>query len=150
MIVWGGNTGASTNTGGIYFDPALLPPPSDFHTVTPCRVFDSRDPGLGGPHPLVGGSQNLVTVAGHCGLPTAALAVSLNVTVVVPTALGHLRLFPGGTALPFASTINYLAGQTRANNTVAPLGATGALVVFVGQSPGSFVHVIIDVNGYFQ
>ncbi len=74
----------------------------------------------------------------------------LNVEAFHHGLLGHLRLFPGGTALPFASTINYLAGQTRANSTIAPLGATGALAVFVGQSPGTFVHVIIDVNGYFQ
>ena len=149
MIVWGGNAGGYTNTGGIYFNPALLPPPTDLYTVTPCRVFDSRDPGLGGPTPFASGSQNAITVAGLCGIPTTALAVSLNVTVIAPTAQGHLRLFPGGAALPFASTINYVAGQTSANNTVTPLGAAGTLAVFVGQGSGT-VHVIIDVNGYFQ
>ena len=150
MIVWGGNSvSAPTNTGGVYDALALPPPPTDFYTVTPCRVFDSRDPGLGGPTPFAGGSQNAVTVAGHCGIPTEALAVSLNVTVTAPTAQGHLRLFPGGAALPLVSTINYVAGQTRANNAVTPLGAAGALAVYVGQSSGS-VHVIIDVNGYFE
>jgi hypothetical protein len=73
----------------------------------------------------------------------------LNVTVTAPTAQGHLRLFPSGAVLPLASTINYVAGQTRANNAVTPLGASGTLEVYVGQSGGS-VHVIIDVNGYFE
>jgi hypothetical protein len=47
------------------------------------------------------------------------------------------------------STVNYVAGQTRANNAITPLGAAGALAVYVGQSSGN-VHVIIDVNGYFE
>jgi hypothetical protein len=47
------------------------------------------------------------------------------------------------------STINYVAGQTRANNAVTRLGASGTLEVYVGQSGGS-VHVIVDVNGYFE
>ena len=140
--------------------PAIVPMPAApggpclqtqlcFYTVTPCRVFDSRDPGLGGPAPLIGGSQNAVPLAGHCGVPTTAAAVSLNVTVTGPTVQGHLRLFPSGAALPVVSTINYVAGQTRANNAVTRLGASGTLEVYVGQSGGS-VHVIVDVNGYFE
>jgi hypothetical protein len=121
---------------------------TSFYTVTPCRVFDSRDPGRGGPAPFAAGSQNAVTVAGHCGVPTTAQAVSLNVTVTAPTAQGHLRLFPGGAALPLVSTLNYVAGQTRANNAITPLSTSGELAVYVSQGGGS-VHVIIDVNGYF-
>jgi len=46
--------------------------------------------------------------------------------------------------------INYSAGQTRANNAIVTLGgATGSLVVFSGQAAGA-VHVIVDVNGYFE
>jgi large repetitive protein len=125
------------------------PPPLSFYTVTPCRVFDSRDLALGGPTPFAAGSQNTVTIAGHCGITAAAAAVSLNVTVTAPTTQGHLRLFPSGAALPSISTINYVAGQTRANNAITPLGTAGALGVYVNQSSGS-VHVIIDVNGYFE
>jgi hypothetical protein len=32
---------------------------------------------------------------------------------------------------------------------VAPLGEGGALAIFCGQSAGT-VHVIVDVNGYFE
>ena len=51
---------------------------------------------------------------------------------------------------PTVSSINYVAGQTRANNAVVPLNASGAMAAFVGQPAGTTVHLIVDVNGYFQ
>jgi hypothetical protein len=47
------------------------------------------------------------------------------------------------------SSINYAAGQTRANNAVVSLGGDGALIAYVGQPSGT-THVVIDVNGYFR
>jgi len=120
-----------------------------FYTVPPCRVFDTRDQGQGGPDPLAAGSRTLVGIAGKCGIPVTANAASLNVTVTGPTEAGHLRLFQGGEVLPVVSAINYAAGQTRANNTITPVSADGMFMVYVGQGSGS-VHVILDVNGYYQ
>jgi hypothetical protein len=51
--------------------------------------------------------------------------------------------------LPLVSSINYSPGQTRGNNAVLTLGAGGAVVVRCDQAEGS-VHLLIDVNGYFQ
>jgi hypothetical protein len=90
-----------------------------------------------------------VIVAGHCGIPATAGAVSLNVAVTAPTTQGNLRLFREGAALPLVSTINYAAGQTRSNNAITPLGGSGAIAIYVNQASGS-VHVILDVNGYFE
>jgi hypothetical protein len=90
-----------------------------------------------------------VMVTGYCGIPATAKAVSLNVTVVSPTAGGHLRLYASGAARPGTSSINYTANQTRANNAVVSLGADGALMVYVSQPSGT-THIVIDVNGYFQ
>jgi hypothetical protein len=59
------------------------------------------------------------------------------------------RLYADDTLLPTTSTINYSAGQTRANSAVVGLGASGALKVFVGQQAGD-VQVFIDMSGYFQ
>jgi hypothetical protein len=75
--------------------------------------------------------------------------VSLNVTATQPSNAGHLRLFAGGGDIPPTSSLNFSAGQTRGNNAIVPLGAAADLSVFAGQAGGS-VHVIIDVNGYFQ
>jgi hypothetical protein len=69
--------------------------------------------------------------------------------VTEPTALGHVRLFPAGLVVPTVSSINYAAGQTRANNAIVTLNAVGELAAFVSQAQGT-VHLIIDVNGYFR
>jgi hypothetical protein len=75
--------------------------------------------------------------------------VSLNVTVTEATAAGNVRLFPGGTPKPQTSTLNYTAWLTRANDATAALGAAGDLTALASQASGS-VHLILDVNGYFQ
>jgi hypothetical protein len=124
-------------------------PALSFYTVTPCRVFDSRDAGLGGPAALAAGTDNAIVVGGYCGVPTTARAVSLNVTVVAPTDGGHLRLYASGTPRPSTSSINYVSGHTRANIAVVSLGADGALITYVSQPRGT-THLVIDVSGYFQ
>ena len=75
--------------------------------------------------------------------------MSFNVTITQPTGLGDIRLFPGGAPLPLVSTLNWRPGQTRANNAIVSLGPSGDIGVHVDQGSGT-VHLIIDVNGYFQ
>jgi parallel beta-helix repeat protein len=121
-----------------------------FFTVTPCRLVDTRNAAgpRGGPA-LVAGAQRTFTLSGNCGVPPSARSLSVNVTMTSPTAPGALRLFAGGTSAPGTTTINYRAGQTRANNAIATLGGSGDLAVQCDQASGT-VHLILDVNGYFQ
>jgi hypothetical protein len=87
---------------------------------------------------------------GNCGIPGTARALSVNVAVTQPTS-GNLRLFASDQALPTVSTINYSAGQTRTNNAIVGLAFPGGtLAAFVGQPVGTTVHLIVDVNGYFE
>jgi streptogramin lyase len=127
----------------------LTPPTFSFFTVTPCRVLDTRDAAKGGPAPFGAGQHNVVTVPGKCGVPTSATSVSLNVSVAAPAADGYLRLYATGFFPPLTSAVNYSAGKTRSSNALVQLGMDGMLTVFVGQSSGT-VHVILDVNGYFE
>ena len=85
-----------------------------------------------------------------CGIPAGARAISTNVTVTGSTAAGYLSTNAADQAQPVATTLSFRVGQTRANNAMLSLAldGTGGLKVLNG-SPGS-VHVIIDVNGYFQ
>ncbi|MGA7615747.1 MAG: hypothetical protein WBX15_11280 [Thermoanaerobaculia bacterium] len=87
---------------------------------------------------------------GRCGIPSSAKAVSMNVVVVDPTnGPDFFTAYPGGTTLPLAATINYVAGRTRANNAIVPLGAAGDLTLYCAQGGGT-ADLVIDVNGYFQ
>lgn len=124
--------------------------PSNFHTLPPCRVVDTRRPiGPWGGPALLPESERVFTMADVCGVPPGARAVALNVTVTLPTAQGYFIVYPGGVAAPLASVLNYMAGQTRANNAVVPLGAGGTLAVYCGQPTGT-THLVIDVTGYFE
>ncbi len=127
------------------------PPPASFFTVAPCRVLDTRNPvgPLGGPA-LAGGDTRTFDIATHCGIPSTAKAISGNIAVTQPTSGGHLTLYPTGSTRPVAAGINFQAGQTRANNTIIPLGTSGSLDVFCGVGAGNSVHFILDINGYFQ
>jgi hypothetical protein len=136
----GGPTVAFPTGIGRIFDPGNL------FTVTPCRLADTR--GAQGPA-LSPGADRVFAVSGLCGVPATARAVSVNVTVTAATQAGDLRLYAAGTGVPFASVVNYGIGQTRANNAVVPLGATGNIAVRLDQAAGS-VHFILDVNGYVE
>ncbi len=140
--------------GAAYFrvDPSAALSPSDFYTLLPCRVVDTRL--ADGPHggPALGANElRDFLLGGQCGIPADARAVSFNITVVGPTAPGFLRVFAAGTVEPLTSTINFSAGQTRANNGIAALIGSGMLSVraSLAADPGT-VHLVIDVNGYFR
>jgi hypothetical protein len=88
-------------------------------------------------------------MVGRCGIPAEADAIAVNVTVTQPTAPGHVTIYPSGIPLPTTSTINYGAGQTRANNAIVQVGADDSIAVTCGQTSGT-THFIIDVLGYFR
>lgn len=123
--------------------PAHPPPPMLFHTVTPCRLFDTREadgPALAG--------ERKVTAGGKCEIPSSARALSVNVTVTGGTEAGDLRLRAPNVPPSDTSTINYGPGQTRANSATVGID-NGELLIQVDQETG-FVQVILDVNGYFE
>jgi uncharacterized repeat protein (TIGR01451 family) len=125
--------------------PALV-----FHTVTPCRLLDTRyATGLHGGPALSAQAAREFPAVGSCDVPAGAVALSANLTATGATAPGHVRLYPAGEAPTLSSSLNFLAGQTRANNAIVPLSAAGAFAVFDGQAAGN-VHFVLDVNGYFE
>lgn len=124
---------------------------SRFHTVSPCRLLDTREPtgALGGPA-LAPGQTRVFVVANTCGIPVSARAISANVTATQPTQGGFLTLFPGNSSQPLASHVNFRAGQTRANNAVLSLSTDGAGSVAIFNGSSGSADVILDVNGYFE
>jgi hypothetical protein len=141
-----------TYNGFVDFDAfvAKITVGGSFFTISPCRVVDTRNPPgpYGGPA-LAANADRTFVIATQCGIPSSAGAVSFNFTVTQPAAPGNLRIVPAGVGLPLVSVMNWNAGQTRANNATVSLGPSGDIVAHVDQTSGA-VHLIIDVNGYFQ
>jgi hypothetical protein len=128
--------------------------PAIFIPFTPCRMVDTRA-GMGfsgayGP-PSLGASTSrsfpMTPSGGHCsGIPTGAVAISLNVTVVNTLGPGFITIYPEGGATPAVSTLNYTAGQVVGNAAIVPMSADGGITVVAGVSG---TDLILDVNGYF-
>jgi M6 family metalloprotease-like protein/uncharacterized repeat protein (TIGR01451 family) len=118
-------------------------------TVSPCRVIDTRLPTgpLGGPSLAGGGARSIPVPASNCGIPAAAVAYSLNITVVPKSgSLGYLTVWPAGQPQPNVSTINSPDGSILANAAIVPAGGGGAISAFATDS----ADLIIDINGYFR
>jgi hypothetical protein len=137
-------------------------PPSRYEPMTPYRICDTRSAAsLGytdqcnasGPAPLGQGGVMTVQVEGYAPpgyggptVPGTATAVVLNVTAVTPTVGTYLSVYPDGTAVPNASSLNTNAGQTIANLVTIPMETDGSVDVY--NSLG-VVDVVVDVQGYY-
>jgi len=129
---------------------ACMPISAQFNTTTPCRLIDTRGPaGAWGAPSLAAGADRTFQVGGKCGVPATALAVVFNFTITNPTVAGDLRAFAAGSTLPLVSTMNWSAGQTRANNAVVTLGPAGEMTIHVDQGSGT-VDFIADISGWFE
>jgi hypothetical protein len=145
--VWTARWHGLAPTAWLYFALTGEPFPrgADFHTVDPCRVYDSRTSS-----PLVSAVDRLVQVAGLCGVPATAQAVSLNLTAINPTDRGRITLYPADQPLPLASTINFASGRTLANNAIVVLSPDGKLLANPFVLGSGQVDIAVDVNGYFE
>ena len=130
---------------------AAAQPGSTYFGVTPCRIFDTRLAAgpLGGPS-IAASQVRLFSIAGNCGVPLTATAVSANLVVTDPTASGFLRVFPSDVAEPNTNTISFSAGQTRAGNGLFLLATDGSgTLAFHNLSLGA-IDVVFDVTGFFD
>jgi|GEM_PF-3729649 len=128
------------------------------YTVNPCRLVDTRgaNGSLGGPV-LASGSQRIfpVVTLSSCGIPSTAKVLSVNVTAVSATGDGYISLFPGDAPFPGTTTVNFnlATRSTISNNAQIVLSRDGAgtitAIAVVSGAPGQ-VHLVIDVNGYYQ
>lgn len=143
--------GQDGDGAGVFAQRYLLPG-LDFYTLEPCRLFDTRNTGPDS-QPLQSGQERPFVLSATCGIPLTARAISVNLTVLDATGNGNVALFPGDVQAPLVSNVNFAAGLTRANNAIVALARNGAgsLVAraTVNASPGT-VHLILDVNGYFE
>ncbi|MDO8265950.1 MAG: hypothetical protein Q7T41_03335 [Candidatus Saccharibacteria bacterium] len=130
------------------YTPKLNGAAGEYVALTPARIMDTRDGNGGYKAPIsVNGTYSLL-VAGRGGIPDVKgqTAVVLNVVAVGPTAAGSMTVWPSGTTKTTATTINYAAAQTIANQVTVPLGADGKVQI----SSTSSAHIVVDVAGYYS
>lgn len=130
---------------------------SVFVPITPCRLLDTRPTAdnVGPRSTKIGNGETAAFTAwgtgdgdSPCDVPNSATAIATNTVVLAPTARGFLTLFPGDVTNPGTANLNFVAGQAPTPNSAnIPLSATGTFNVF---NAFGEVHVVIDVNGYYQ
>ena len=141
------------------------PAASTYHPLEPYRICDTR---MGNPSGLQGEDQQCagkaispggtltIQVAGtypsggtSAGVPLTptATAVALNVTVIVPTAAGYVTVYPGGEAVPLASTVNFAKDQTVAHFTVVGLSSEGTVTIY---NASGDTNIAVDVLGWYS
>jgi hypothetical protein len=125
---------------------------NEYFPVTPARYLDTRVHNPANAHILHNGVPYAFQVGGRTvggtTIPADAVAITGNLTVTGQTKKGYLSLTPDSQPVPATSTLNFPAGDNRANNVTVKLGAGGNLyVVYRGTG---VAHAILDVTGYFR
>jgi hypothetical protein len=72
------------------------------------------------------------------------MAYSLNATVVPPSGLGYLTLWPWGSTRPGVSTLSALDAGITSNAAIVP--ASSGQISAYSSDP---TQLILDLNGYF-
>jgi hypothetical protein len=123
-------------------------PSGTYTPIAPVRILDTRI-ALGLSGAFTAGTTRSFAVTGANKVPAGAMAVTGNLTVTGATSDGYVRLGPSTTGT--YSTINFAAGDNRANGVTVSLASNGSLsaVFMTGLATGS-VHLVFDITGYFS
>ncbi len=120
-----------------------------FQSMTATSFLDTRSAiGVTTTTPL--GSGGVITLSPtaktYVGQGDKVTAVVLDVTVTDPTSSSFLTVYPAGGALPTASNLNWVAGQTVSNQVMVPVGKNGEISFY---NHSGKVHVLASIAGYF-
>ena len=112
-----------------------------FHTLSPCRVLDTRQ--FIGAQPFAGQFDTYIFGTG-CAAPPIAQAYVLNATVVPQQPLDYLTLWQPGTSRPLVSTLNASDAAITSNMAIVPI-QNGTVSAYAPQA----THMVLDISGYF-
>ena len=143
---------AGTLANGYYFAPA--PSAARYHVLTPCRVIDTRlaTGPLAGPI-LAGSSTRIFDVTTNpivCGIPATAKALVVNFSITGGAQDGLIDVFPGNGISTGTQAIVWRAGKTLSNNGYVTLASDSSGTFAARNASPAPVHLIVDVNGYFE
>lgn len=127
---------------------AIPTPELYFVPTNTCKLFDRIIPANTLSQNVVAGTTGFEDqggVAGGCGVPASASAISINITSVSTIADGKLQVGAAGIA-GSVTALAYRQGETIAGNMNARLGTGGKINV---ATAGGGTRVVGYVNGYF-
>jgi len=122
-------------------------PAADFHTLTPCRLLDTRSQ-PGGPSPIASGAVRELVAVNTCGVPANAIALAVNITAVGAASGGEIAVYSAGPPAGAAS-VSFGPGISRGNNAIVLLSLDGKLKIRPTLSSAGATHAVVDVVGYF-
>ena len=146
-IVSAGTSGAvnlyASNDSDVVVDVnGYFAPPAtgglSLYTVTPCRLLDTRN-GSG----ALSGTMNVSIIPTACIPAATAQAVVSNATVVPPTGISYLTLWPTGQSQPGVSTLNS-DGSITSNMAIVPAPSGSISSYSTDQT-----QLILDFSAYF-
>lgn len=126
-----------------------------FRPVTPCRLIDTR--GFPAAIGIVGArtpnSTTNVNSSGFCGIPSgepvAGISVSFTIDNQTPNNGGYIALLQQGAPVNGINAVFNIGQEWTAGTANIPIpNDSGNFEIYIAGV--STVHVIIDVNGYFQ
>ena len=123
-----------------------------YEQLTPARIVDTRDGTGTGDRPvgqLTAGEVLEVHLPGAGGIPAQALvrAVSMNVTATGAADAGFITVFASDRDRPWASNVNFGAGDaTVANLATSKVSADGNVCFYASTA----TDLVVDVQGYFS
>ncbi|MFF3863801.1 hypothetical protein [Streptomyces sp. NPDC002209] len=137
----------TTNGGEAVNELKFVTSGAEYTPHAPTRLLDTRA-GLGAAQAKVAGRGSVaLKVAGAAKVPAGVRAVALNVTATNATGAGHVVVQPRSYGFDEGSNLNYVAGQTVANQVIVPVGEDGSVQLINGGWDA--VDLIADVTGYF-
>src|SRR5581483_11709221 len=150
VMVAGGGSASATASDTATVTTGASPAALGFFPLEPCRMVDTRagqnKTGSFGPPSLTAyAERDFQLLSSGCGIPSSAVAYSLNFTVAPPAKLDFLSTWPAGQPFPTVSTLNSPGGVTLANAAIVPAGSGGGIAVMVSDT----TDLIVDLNGYF-
>jgi len=113
---------------------------SDYRPVTPFRKVNTRTGSQ-----ILDGRTRCFTVAGQDGVPKGVRAVAFNIAVTQSLSAGYVVVRPAGRAQTATSSLNFAAGEVRANNGVVAVGDRGRICVYTRAT----THYLLDIVGYW-
>lgn len=124
-------------------------PPVGYFPITPVRLLDTRTGnGLNGK--FVANVTRTWQITGRFGIPPNAIAVTGNLTVADQSRAGYISIGPTAAKLGTTSSLNFPAGDIRANGVTLPLDLNGRLsALYKATASGATTNLIFDVTGYF-